>query len=167
VTAVRAATLADAPSIAALHAGSWRRHYRGAFADEYLDGPVEADRLRVWSERLADPAPGDRTFVACSPSDELVGFAHLVLDADPALGALLDNLHVVDHLRGGGVGTVLLDRVLAAAAGGAGLFLWVLAGNTSAQAFYSARGGTPGETVSLPTPDGGTTPAVRYRWSPT
>jgi hypothetical protein len=27
-----------------LHADSWRRHYRGAYADAFLDGDVLADR---------------------------------------------------------------------------------------------------------------------------
>ena len=33
----RAAGPDDAPAIATLHADSWRRHYRGAFADAFLD----------------------------------------------------------------------------------------------------------------------------------
>ena len=51
----RVATLADAGVVADLHADSWRRHYRGAYADSFLDGDVVADRLQVWSERLANP----------------------------------------------------------------------------------------------------------------
>ena len=30
----------DANAIAALHADSWRRHYRGAYSDAFLDGDV-------------------------------------------------------------------------------------------------------------------------------
>jgi GNAT superfamily N-acetyltransferase len=33
----------DADAIAALHADSWRRHYRGAYSDAFLDGDVGAD----------------------------------------------------------------------------------------------------------------------------
>lgn len=77
----RRALRADAAAIAALHADSWQRHYRGAFSDAFLDGEVEADRAAVWSERF---------------------------DADPAWGALLDNLHVVHDRQRGGVGARLL-----------------------------------------------------------
>ena len=51
----REATEHDAGAIAALHADSWRRHYRGAYLDSYLDGDVVADRLEVWSSRLTPP----------------------------------------------------------------------------------------------------------------
>ncbi len=37
----------DAEQVAALHADSWRRHYRGAYADSYLDGDVVAERMQV------------------------------------------------------------------------------------------------------------------------
>ncbi len=53
----RAASIADAPDVAALHADSWRRYYRGAYADAFLDGDVGADRETVWSKRLAFPDP--------------------------------------------------------------------------------------------------------------
>src|SRR6188768_3459087 len=44
---LRPATAGDAGQIAALHADSWRRHYRGAYSDAFLDGDVLTDRLRV------------------------------------------------------------------------------------------------------------------------
>src|SRR5258708_16945646 len=84
----------DAEAVAALHADSWRRHYRGAYSDAYLDGDVEGDRLAVWSERLRDRRTDYRTIVA-EDAGRLVGFAHTVLDEDEAWGALLDNLHVL------------------------------------------------------------------------
>jgi hypothetical protein len=36
----RAAGQDDAHAIAELHADSWRRHYRGAYSDAFLDGDV-------------------------------------------------------------------------------------------------------------------------------
>jgi len=49
---IRLSQAADARDIAKLHADSWRRHYRGAYSDRYLDGDLDADRLAVWTERL-------------------------------------------------------------------------------------------------------------------
>jgi hypothetical protein len=43
----REATGADAMAVAMLHAESWRVHYRGAYRDEYLNGDVVEDRIRV------------------------------------------------------------------------------------------------------------------------
>ncbi|MEY9969522.1 hypothetical protein ABIA33_007611 [Streptacidiphilus sp. MAP12-16] len=52
----RAAHPDDAEKAALLHADSWRRHYRGAYADSFLDSDVVADRRSAWSSRLAAPA---------------------------------------------------------------------------------------------------------------
>ena len=49
---LRVAGRSDAAAIAALHADSWRRHYRGAYSDAFLDGDVHADRLAVWTEQF-------------------------------------------------------------------------------------------------------------------
>jgi hypothetical protein len=43
---VRAASAHDLDAIATLHADSWRRHYREAYRDEFLDVDVVADRLK-------------------------------------------------------------------------------------------------------------------------
>jgi hypothetical protein len=47
----------DVAAIADLHAESWRRHYRGAFLDSYLDGDVVAARVAEWTGRLAQAGP--------------------------------------------------------------------------------------------------------------
>jgi hypothetical protein len=78
VVLLRSARPPDASAVAALHADSWRRHYRGAYADSYLDGDLEIDRLAVWSQRLGQPSPWARTIVARADG-ELVGFVHVVL----------------------------------------------------------------------------------------
>jgi hypothetical protein len=63
-----------------LHADSWRRHYCGAYADSFLDGDVVADRRSVWSSRLAGPA--DSMTVVAEDDAGLVGFVHVVFEAD-------------------------------------------------------------------------------------
>lgn len=162
----RRATAGDAEAIAALHADSWRRNYRGAFSDAFLDGDVWADRRAVWAERLAQPDPADRTVVA-ERAGAVAGFAHTVLDDDPTWGALLDNLHVAHGGRGQGIGTGLLAEVAAAVVEhrpGSGLYLWVLEQNESAQAFYRARGGTPAGREPFEPPGGGAAVVLRFAW---
>jgi ribosomal protein S18 acetylase RimI-like enzyme len=176
----RAAEPADAPAVAALHTGSWQRHYRGAFSDDFLDGEVTGFLLERWTTRLAAPDPLARTILAelvrgggADGDRTLAGMAHTVLDDDPAWGALLDNLHVVYGLKRSGVGTRLMSltaQAVLADRPGSGLYLWVLEQNTSARAFYEARGGTCVESREMQPPAGdptglnGRPKCLRYAW---
>ena len=163
----RAAKVRDVEAIAALHADSWRRNYRGAYLDSYLDGDVMTDRLVVWCERITRPDPSFRTIVA-ERGGAFAGFAHTKLDDDPTWGALLENLHVLHELKGQGIGTQLMAasaRAVLDSRPGAGLYLWVLDQNAAAQAFYAARGGVEaGREVRGPFPGGGTALGRRIVW---
>jgi GNAT superfamily N-acetyltransferase len=170
----RLAEPSDARAIAALHADSWRRHYRGAYADAFLDGDVAVDRLAVWTDRLARRDPGSCTILA---EDEggLIGFAHSVFDEDPTWGALLDNIHVTHPHQRRGVGSGLLARTVKAVArrhSRTGLYLWVLEQNKDAQAFYEARGAKRVERGQVAPPGGvpgrlnGSPHKLRYAWDP-
>jgi len=163
----RAAAQHDAGAIAALHADSWRRHYRGAYMDAYLDGDIVTDRLQVWTTRLSPPQLDQYT--VCADADgEIVGFAHTVFGHDPKWGALLDNLHVRSNLKGNGIGTRLLSeaaRNLIRCRPSEALYLWVLDQNVAAQSFYDARGGVRVEsTLRGPFPGGGRATGHRYVW---
>jgi len=167
----RLAGPADAEAIANLHADSWRRHYRGAYSDAFLDGDVVADRTAVWTDRLREPDPGRGTFLAESGS--LVGFAHTVFDEDATWGALLDNLHVADGHNRRGIGSRLLALTAQAVTERperTGLYLWVLEQNVDAQAFYRARGGRCLGKRRVSPPGGiagrlaGSPMALRYAW---
>jgi GNAT superfamily N-acetyltransferase len=169
---LRPAGAGDAPAIARLHAESWRRHYRGAYADAFLDGDVLADRLAVWHQRLSTPDP-QRVTVVAENDGAVIGFAHAVVDEDPAWGALLDNVHVAHDHKRLGIGTLLMAasaRVAVERARLPRLYLWVLEANVAAQAFYRARGGTPVERRPVPPPGGvpgrltGDPLAIRYVW---
>lgn len=165
-TRCRKATAQDVDAIAGLHADSGRRHYRGAYSDAYLDGDVVADRLAVWTGRLMRPVSNHGTIVA-DADGVVVGFAHTILDDDPTWGALLDNLHVVHDRQGQRIGTRLMTETAKAVverAPSAGLYLWVLEGNTSARSFYESLGGrcVGGEVTEAP--GGGAILGLRYAW---
>ena len=162
----RTATSKDAPLIAQLHAESWRRHYRGAYSDSYLDNEADEERLRVWTERLAASTALAETVIAADHG-EVIGFAHTILDVDASYGALLDNLHVRHDRQRSGVGSQLMARSAAMvvnARQGQGLFLWVLEQNVRAQAFYQARGGTFVAAEPATAPDGTPIIGLRYTW---
>ncbi len=171
--AFRLAERSDAGAVAALHADSWRRSYRGAYADSFLDGDVAADRLAVWSERLARGDAASRTILA-EEHNRLIGFAHVVLGEDSTWGALLDNIHVAHARQRRGVGSELLVRVaetLAAVHERSGLYLWVLEQNANAQAFYEAHGARRVESAAVTAPGGvpgrlnGSPRKLRYAWA--
>ena len=141
---IRVARAADATHVAKLHADSWRRHYRGAYSNRYLDGDLDGDRLAVWTERM-NRHQGDHFTMLAEQQHRPVGFVHVVLDADPTWGALVDNLHVAHSVQRTGVGSLLLDRAarsIIERRPGFGVWLWVLEQNEPAQAFYVSRGGT-------------------------
>lgn len=171
---LREATADDADAVARLHADSWRRHYRGAYADAFLDGDVLADRIAVWRERLREPDPHRCTLLA--ETSRLIGFANSYLEDDPAWGALIDNLHVTAAHQRSGVGTRLLALTAEAIverspAPASGVYVWVLERNTAAQRFYDALGASRAAREPV-TPPGGV-PArlagrpfkLRYVWS--
>jgi ribosomal protein S18 acetylase RimI-like enzyme len=167
----RLAGPADAEAVANLHADSWRRHYRGAYSDAFLDGDVVADRLTVWTDRLREADP--RRFTILAEGGRLVGFANTLFDDDPTWGALLDNLHVARGHKRRGIASRLLALTAAALIERperTGLYLWVLEQNVGAQAFYEARGGRcVGRDVVSP-PGGiatrvtGSPAKLRYAW---
>ena len=151
----RSADLQDAEQVAMLHADSWRRHYRGAYADSFLDGDIAAERRAVWEERLA-ASTGSATILA-EEDDQLVGFVHVMLDRDPDWGSLVDNLHVHHSRHRSGIGTQLMAQAAQAVlerAQGNDMYLWVLVQNTAAQKFYLASGAANVETAHVPPPGG-------------
>jgi predicted N-acetyltransferase YhbS len=169
----RAARAGDAHAIAALHADSWQRHYRGAYSDAFLDGDVNEYQRAKWATRLSEPDPRARTIVA-ELGGEIVGFAHLQLDDHPAWGSLLDNLHVTYGLKGQRIGTRLLaltGQAVLDSSPASGLYLWVLGQNSAAQAFYEARGGRCVEHAQAGPPDddptrlSGRPEILRYAWA--
>jgi ribosomal protein S18 acetylase RimI-like enzyme len=167
VVQYRDAAKRDADFIAALHAESWRRHYRGAYLDTYLDGDVITERQHLWRGRLTELRTDQFTVIA-HRGDEMVGFAHTILDEDPEWGSLLENLHIASALKRNGIGSNLLSetaqRLLRLRPAGS-LHLWVLDQNTAAQAFYGARGGSRVETqLRGPFPGGGRALGHCYHW---
>lgn len=167
---LRRAGPADAEAIAGLHADSWRRHYRGAYADAYLEGDIDAERLGVWTQRLSAQDESTRTVLA-EAGGAFAGFVHVVFDEDPWWGSLVDNLHVVWARKRRGIGSWLMSAAAAAVLErGGGLYLWVLEQNTDAQSFYGARGGQCVESRLVPPPGGrperldGSPVGLRFAW---
>ena len=169
---VRAAAAEDSEQVALLHTDSWRRFYRGAFSDSYLDGDVLSDRRTVWAARLAEPSHSATAVV--EDGSGLVGFVYVILDNDDQWGSFIENLHVRHDQQRAGLGRVLLSRAAEAVAERAKdrrMYLWVLEQNTNAQGFYAAMGGARVEKSLVDPPGGvpdrlnGTPGKLRIAWA--
>lgn len=162
----REATKDDAAAIAHLHAESWRITYRGAYPDEYLDGPVRDDRLAVWTKRFSDPPP-EQYVVVAEDGVELAGFGCVYGAKDDRWGSYLDNLHTAPARHREGIGTGLIADITQWCCehhAEHGLYLSVHETNTSARRFYERLGATDrgGETVV--SSSGSLVAVRRYAW---
>ncbi len=165
---VRLATPADAVAIASLHAESWRTTYRGILRDEFLDGPIDANRRAHWDARLSPNASGVLPFVALAEVDAVPqAFVCVFLDADATWGALLDNLHVSPGCKGRGLGRRLMGeavRWIRQQRPQSRMHLWVYEQNDPARRFYERLGGVINERCLHVAPDGSHVDAIRYGW---
>jgi hypothetical protein len=164
---LREATEHDAAAIAKLHADSWRSAYRGILSDEYLDNRVRLERAALWQQRFLERAEKPFFVILAEAEKVLAGFACVFPDEDPTYGAFLDNLHVVPHRTGRGIGRRLLTAVaerLQADGRRGGLYLWVIAQNARARQFYSKAGALEVECVELAMPDDSRQMEMRCFW---
>lgn len=163
----RKAEAADADQIAALHAESWRRTYRGLMPDAFLDGDVLENRQAEWQKRLS-AAPANQLIVVAEEDRSLRGFLCVYGDDDPTWGSLIDNLHVRHDAQKQGIGRRLMREAsvwLEPRYRDRGVYLWVMQKNTNAQQFYARLGGADRQAVAHPnTAGGGMAYVYRYAW---
>jgi GNAT superfamily N-acetyltransferase len=165
---IRRAQVADAPGIARVH---WESHQ----TTYVLPGRVARDRVEAWTMRIRisswtanlaianDVYPVPEGFHrmeiwVAEVDDEVVGWANTSRgrDDDHPRDLELEGLYVLERHHGTGVGQALLD----AAIGERPAYLWVLADNPRAQAFYRRNGFEPDGTEKLD--EEGDVAEVRY-----
>lgn len=167
---LRVGGVADADTIADIHARSWQSAYRGLgmLSDAYLDDQASADMRLKWRGRMAAPVSGQQVW--CADLDgQTIGFLCVLREDDTSWGALVDNLHLLPASRGHGVGKRLMGEAArwAAAHGTKQLHLLVYEANTAAIGFYEALGGVPVRRDWLETADGGHAWVRTYHWPDT
>ena len=120
-----------------MYVRSWRHAYRGIVPQDFLDTLSEG----FWQLGLEQSV--DRTFVA-REGGEIVGvctYGPARVEAFAGWGEVV-SLYVQPERMGRGIGSKLLDPALDALAieGYENVYLWVLADNAPARAFYEKRG---------------------------
>lgn len=155
---VRAATLEDAPTLAALHRATWRAAYAELLPPGTLDGLDAPQVQQAW----ADTIEGGATVLIATEGDDPVGFvvagpapeddvaaADGTLPSDAAHTMLMSTLLVEPRWgrRGHGgrlfatAATVLRD------AGATRGIVWVPAGDPASLSFYRRAGWHPDGTI--------------------
>ena len=130
------------PLIAPLHAASWRVAYRGIFDDAYLNNEVNEERLRHWQARVPDLIRGVGEIFLATIAGVPAGFLCIEIGPERERGAYVDNLHMLPHLRGHGVGKLLVAAASkwALKHGEHQLYLRVFEDNKQARQFYAREG---------------------------
>ncbi len=165
--AIRPATEVDAATIATIHTASWRDAYAHILAPEYLSGCIEDDRLALWSQRLRDSPATLLVNMAFDSAGRAQAFICSYCDVDPVWGSLVDNLHVLPHARGHGIGEKLfraVARQLSERGSRLGLHLWAFEANVAALRFYRRLGGRVVESDYSRIPAAGGKTVLRVHW---
>jgi GNAT superfamily N-acetyltransferase len=163
---IRPANADDVNAVAALHAASWRDAYADILDPAFMAGPIDQDRLAVWTERLRSPIAQQGVFIA-EQDGEPIGFVCVFAGDDPQFGAKVDNLHVRPGHRGGGLGQQLLRhaaRWVSENNEATGLYLWVFEANEGGRRFYARLGGQEVERADSGMPSAAQKPALRVVW---
>ncbi|GAB3799801.1 GNAT family N-acetyltransferase [Humibacter antri] len=135
---IRKATTEDALGIARVHVRSWRESYRHVFSAFLLDGLSVQTRAERWRGILASGVEVWVAEVRVPTGERIIGWASAGTsrDADGPAPRELNGIYVLRDHYGTGAGQQLLDAAL----GDAAAYLWVLADNSRAQAFYRRNG---------------------------
>jgi ribosomal protein S18 acetylase RimI-like enzyme len=161
---IRRAESGDAEAVARIHVESWNVAYRGIMPDDVIARTDLAYRTAIWAQRLTDR---DWPVLLIEEQGKAVAFCQMIPtpdpDDDPTRVGHITSLHVLPHLRGKGLGRMLLERVFAEfrQRGFDEVTLWVLEENRRARAFYEKHGFHL-DGGSRPYPNTNV-PEVRYR----
>jgi GNAT superfamily N-acetyltransferase len=161
------ATLQDYQNIAALQTESWRSAYRGILPGSYLDGPILEERQTHWQNLMLSAGRKRRGVFLAKDHGTVLGFACVLLDEDPAWGALLDNIHVRPAHRGTGTGRALFKwaaQWVSTCEPRWPMHLLVFEANHPARRFYEALDGKVVEQCAQKTPAGVVVPSLRFVW---
>jgi ribosomal protein S18 acetylase RimI-like enzyme len=146
---IRLAALSDVDDIATLHVKAWQSAYRGHMPDAHLDGLEPSTRAAMWSRVIGQPAT---VVLVATVGEALVGFCSSLpsrdADASPVVGEITA-IYVDPPVWRSGIGSSLMEATIESARVRkfSDLTLWVLTSNSSARAFYEARGfKTDGQT---------------------
>jgi GNAT superfamily N-acetyltransferase len=139
---IRLAQPADALDIARVHVRSWQAAYRGLLAQEYLDSLHPEDRAPHYNFSHSD-SQQPRTLIA-TENEAIYGFVTSMPAREPAMqgAAEIAALYIDPDHWANGIGQTLMKSACKymVETGYKQAYLWLLAGNTRAERFYTQHG---------------------------
>lgn len=161
---LRRATAGDAPTLAQIHVAAWHAAYQGLVPDTYLQNFTLQKREAAFQAAIA--AGTEETYLA-EEHGRTVGILTIGASRDTDLDGQtcgeIWGIYLLPTEWRHGIGKALVqeaERILCDR-GFHKIVLWVLAGNTAAQAFYTAMGFCPDGATKLVTL-GTALQAIRY-----
>lgn len=166
---VRAATVRDAPELAAIHARSAHAAYQGLLPQDLLDQLDRPDSQERWERAARNVEWPKAGIMVCVPGPQMVGFTRFAPTRDKGEDtgrvAEIRQIYIAPEVWGRGLGMRLMSTALArlAASGYTQATLWVLDTNCRARRFYERCGWTQdgaaryNDSFGIPLAD------VRYR----
>jgi len=145
---VRAATVLDAPELAAIHARSWQAAYLDLLPQDVFAQLDLSNTPERWERALRAAEWPKAGVMVAVPGPEMVGFARFAPTRDEgedtALVAEIRQIYIAPEVWGKGLGKRLMSTALArlAASGYSQATLWVLDTNSRARRFYERCGWT-------------------------
>jgi len=145
---IRQAGYADLEAAARAKALSWGESLGGVVTDEALRRQLEPR----WLDRAADHwrgvlDGGGYVWLVVDDGGEVAGVAHASLGRDDDAPTPLELVTI--YLREAAQGSGVADALLRTAIGDSPAYLWVLAGNARAHAFYRRHGFVPDGTTKM------------------
>ncbi len=142
--AIRLATTADVPAIAAVHLASWRVAYADITPAGFMNTVTIESRLVRWEGAFTGPASRTTETTVAVDGSGVLGICSFGPRRTPKASGVgeIYSLHVGPASWRQGIGRLLLDDAVArlASRGFSSAVLWVLRDNANARAFYKARG---------------------------
>lgn len=130
---IRKAAAADFESIQTIASKSWNDTYQGLIPEDI--------QSRFLSEAYSDemmPVRLEKTLLLVAEKEgELVGFANA---SEKAGAAHLHAIYLLPEAKGSGIGTQLLEHLIAELAPVSEIYVEVEKGNKSGETFYAAKG---------------------------
>lgn len=145
-------TLDDADEVGLVHVRVWQEAYTGLMPAAYLEGLDPVAFAASWRDRLGEPRPGVRSWLARDETGVIgITTSGPARDEGAPTPWQLYAINVLARAHGTGVAGALLDTAI----GDRPAYLWVVEGNDRAVAFYAKHGFTD-DGVREHLPDTGT-----------
>lgn len=163
---IRRATPDDADALGRVHVQAWRETYPGIVPDAVIAARDPLERASMWRRVIATD---EIVLLAHDDAGSLLGFANAGPQREPDLLPLAGEINAIYLLqaakrRGRGRGLMRATAQALLARGLASASLWVLDGNTVAQAFYTSLGGRVALRRAFPAPAEWPGTETAYAW---